>query len=50
MYCISFVFHKPDCPVMKHVSFTTVVSIPSQSARRSASVKDITKKKKKHTR
>ena len=43
MYCVSFVFHKPDYPVMKHVNFTTVVSIPSQPARCSASVKEIKK-------
>ena len=43
MYYVSFMFHKPDCPIMKHVNFTTVVNIPSQSARCSASVKDIKK-------
>lgn len=43
MYCISFVFHKPNCPIMKHVNFTTVVNIPSQSARCSALVKEIKK-------
>lgn len=47
MYCISFMFHNPDCPIMKRVNFTTVVNIPSQSARCSASVKEIKKKKKK---
>lgn len=24
-------FHRPDYPIMKHVNFTTVVSVPSQS-------------------
>ena len=43
MYCVSYVFHKPDYPIMKHVNFTTVVNIPSQSARCSASVKEIKK-------
>lgn len=46
MYCISFMLHKPNCPIMKHVNFTTVVNIPSQSTRCSASVKEIKKKKK----
>lgn len=38
-------FHRPDYPIMKHVNFTTVVSVPSQSARCSASVKEIKKNK-----